>query len=107
MRRRGDADGDCIQMQGARPACLQARFRGAKHGEAVLLAEHFGCHRIRVHNRSQLHSEAGLLKLAVDAEMIAAESPGAKDGYIESILAVATFCHRLFCLLFALDYTET
>jgi len=94
MRRRGDADGDCIQMQGASPACLQARFRGAKHGEAALLVEHFGCHRIRIHNRGQLDTETGFFKLAVDAEMIAAESPGAKDGYIESILAVVTFCHK-------------
>ncbi len=84
MRGRGHADGDRVQMQLARAACLQACFGRGKDGEVSLLAQHLGCGRIGIRNRGQPHSDAGLLQLAIDAQMIAAKGPGAEDGDAES-----------------------
>ncbi len=84
MRGGGHADGDRVQVQFARAARLQARFRRGKDGEVSLLAQHLGRGRIGIRNRGQPHPETGLLQLAIDAQMIAAKGAGAEDGDAES-----------------------
>lgn len=78
MRGRGHADGDCVQVQGARPACLQARVGGGKNSAIALLAQRFGGERIGIRDGSEAYP--GLLQLAIDAQMIAAKSSRAENG---------------------------
>ena len=87
MGGRGHADGDRVQVEFARAACLQASFGGGKDGEIALLTQQLGGDRVSVRNRGQAHSETGLLQLAIDAQMIAAKGPGAEDGDAEHLFA--------------------
>jgi len=85
MRRRGHADGNCVQVQGARPACIQTRLGGAEDREVALLAQRLRRDRIGVGNRSQPHPDPGLIQLAINAQMIAPKGARAEDGDVESV----------------------
>ncbi len=79
MGRGGDADGDCVQVELARPACLQARCGGGKHGQVFLPAQFFGCGRIGIHNGRHLDSRR-TVQLTIDAQVVTPESAGSEDG---------------------------
>ena len=63
-------------MQSAGPARLQALFRRAEDPEIFLLAQHLCRRWIGIRHRREPYPKTGLLQLAIDAQMIAAEDAG-------------------------------